>query len=203
MKPKTTALLLLSIVVFVTGNAVTFSQQGSGSSRTDPPRATRPQTPEEFYSSFWSFIVKKDAAYNTWNVIKLETSAEGVENPHSTTSQTYANKVAADDSKELPMGSILIREDYDANRKRQSISVMYRIKDYDKDHGNWYWIKYLENGTVARGSDNKPIAGKVASCIECHGKASGKDFVFSNDVADSKPESKPSEKPDSATEPKE
>lgn len=136
MKPKTSALLLLSIVVFVTGNTVTFSQQGSGSSRTDPPRATRPQTPEEFFSSFWSFVVKKDAAYNTWNVIKPETSAEGVENPHSTISKTYANKVAADDSKELPMGSILIREDYDANRKRQSISVMYRIKDYDKDHGN-------------------------------------------------------------------
>lgn len=203
MKQKTAALLLLSIVVLVTGNTVTFSQQGSGSSRTDPPRSTRPQTPDEFYSSFWSFIVKKDAAYNTWAVIKPDASAEGVENPHSASSKTYANKVAAEDSKGLPMGSILIREDYDANRKRQSISVMYRIKDYDKDHGNWYWIKYLENGTVARGTDNKPIAGKVTSCIECHGKAGGKDLVFSNDVADSKPESKPSENPNSATKPKE
>ncbi|MBS1985405.1 MAG: cytochrome P460 family protein [Bdellovibrionales bacterium] len=203
MKSKTTA-MLLSIVVLIAGwNTVTFSQQGSGSSRTDPQRATRPQTPEEFYSSFWSFIVKKDAAYNTWNVIKPESLAEGVENPHSTISKTYASKSAADDPKEFPMGSILIREDYDANRKRQSISVMYRIKDYDKDHGNWYWIKYLENGTVARGTDNKAIAGKVTTCIECHGKARGKDFVFSNDLAEGKPEPKPSEKSDSAAKPKE
>ena len=81
----------------------------------------------------------------------------------------------------LPIGSILVREDHDENGKRQSISVIYRVKDYDKDHGNWYWLKYLENGSVVRGPENKAVAGKVASCIECHAKANDTDFVFSND----------------------
>lgn len=202
MKPKTAAFLFGVVVLAMGWNKATFSQ-GSGSSRTDPPRTTRPQTPDEFHSSFWNHIVKKDAAYNTWDKITSDRPLEGVENPHGTTSKTYANKVAADDSKSLPNGSVLVREDYDANRKRQSISVLYRVKDYDKDHGNWYWIKYLENGTVARGADDKPIAGKVGSCIECHGKAGGKDFVFSNDLPAIKPESTPSEKSDSAAKPKE
>lgn len=169
-------------LVLVVGWATVALSQGSGSSRVDAPRATRPQTPDEFHASFWNHIVKQDAAYNTWKVLSREKSEDGVENPHSTVSQTYANKIAADDPQNLPIGSILVREDYDDQRKRLSISVMYRVKAYDKDHGNWYWIKYLESGSVARGTHNKGVAGKVTSCSDCHGKAQGKDFVFSNDV---------------------
>ncbi len=181
-------------LVLVAGwTAVAFSQ-GSGSSRVDAPRATRPQTPDEFHSAFWSHIVKPGAAYNTWKALAREKTDDGVENPHSTVSQTYANKVAADDPKNLPIGSVLVREDYDDKRKRLSISVMYRVKAYDKDHGNWYWIKYLENGAVARGKDNKPVAGKVASCSDCHAKATGKDFAFSNDVPQGEQDAKPDDK---------
>jgi hypothetical protein len=157
--------------------------QGSGSSRSDRPRATRPQTPNEFHQTFWEYIVKKDAAYNTWKELSRAVPAEDVENPHGSDSATHANKVAAANPRNLPVGSILVREDYDEKRHRVSISVLYRVKDFDKQHGNWYWIKYLENGSVARNADRRMIAGTVASCIECHSKAGGRDFVFSNDVA--------------------
>jgi hypothetical protein len=167
--------------------------QGSGSSRTDSPRAiqsqtARPQTPDEFYSSFWNHIVKKDAAYNTWKSLAREMADVGIENPHSNVSRTYANKIAADDAKALPIGSILVREDYDDKGKRKSISVMYRVKDYDKEHGNWYWFQYQENGSIMRDVGKKAIAGKVTSCIECHVKANGKDFTFSNDTIGTKQE---------------
>ena len=160
-----------------------YSQQaGSGSSRSDPARATRPQTPEEFYDTFWRYLVKKDAAYNTWKSLDHEPPKEEVENPHGSVSRTYANEVAAKDPENLPFGSILVREDYDDKRKRQSISVLYRVKDYDKEHGNWYYLRFTETGAVKKGQDNKSLAGKVTSCIECHAKASGKDFVFANDA---------------------
>lgn len=185
---------LIAVAVLTGWSAVALSQ-GSGSSRTDSPKAiqsqtSRPQTPDEFYRSFWSHIVKKDAAYNTWKSLAREKTEDGIENPHGDTSRTYANKIASDDPTALPNGSILVREDYDDKGKRKSISVMYRVKDYDKDHGNWYWFKYLENGSVARGADNKAIAGKAMSCVDCHAKASGKDFVFSNDTLGSLKESK-------------
>ena len=163
--------------------AIAYSQQaGSGSSRSDPTRATRPQTPEEFHDTFWRYLVKKDAAYNTWKALEHELPKDEVENPHSTVSRTYANEVAAKDPEKLPLGSILVREDYDDKRKRQSVSVLYRVKDYDKEHGNWYYLRFTETGAIMKGQDTKPLAGKVASCIECHAKASGKDFVFSNDA---------------------
>ena len=195
--------LSVLVVGLVAGWSTVALSQGSGSSRTDPPRATRPQTPEEFYSSFWSYLVKKDAAYNTWKDINRGKTDDGIENPHGNISKTYVNKIAADDLVNLPAGSILVREDYDDKRKRQSISILYRIADYDKEHGNWYWIKYQENGTVVRGSDQKAIAGKVAACIECHQKANGKDFVFSNDVINAQPDTKHSDKPGEPAKPKE
>lgn len=190
MIPKSSHVLvgLFAVGTFTVLTAAVFSQ-GSGSSRTDSPKAvqaqtSRPQTPEEFYSSFWNHIVKKDVAYNTWKSISREKTDDGVENRHGSTSRTYANKVAADDTKTLPNGSILVREDYNDKGKRTSISVMYRVKDYDKDHGNWYWLTYAESGAIVRDDGKKAIAGKVTSCIDCHAKASGKDFVFSNDVMD-------------------
>ena len=202
--PSKTAMLTVSLIAsaIVTGWSTVALSQGSGSSRTDSPRSVqaqtaRPQTPEDFYSSFWNHLVKKDAAYNTWKSLAREKKTDdGVENPHSSVSRTYVNKIATDDAKALPIGSILVREDYDDKGKRKSISVMYRVKDYDKDHGNWYWLKYQENGSIVRDAGNKAIAGKVASCIECHAKANGKDFAFSNDTLDTTLKSKSDDQSD-------
>lgn len=182
--PRAIAVLFAVTVVLATcrGPFAISQDDGSGSSRSDPSRATRPQTPAEFYNSFWRYIVKRDAAYNTWKVLAREPTEDGIENPHSTISKTYVDKVGSANSANLPNESILVREDYDSEKKRQSISVMYRVKDYDKVHGNWYWIKYLEDGSVARSSDGKTLAGKITSCIQCHAKAKGQDFVFSNDT---------------------
>ena len=188
----------LSTAVVLSGRSVALSQ-GSGSSRTTPPRATRPPTPEEFYDSFWRHIVKPDAAYNTWTVFQWDKPDDMLENPHGTFSKTYANKIAADDPAKLPIGSVLVREDYDAKRKRLSISVMYRVKDYDPAHVNWYWMQFTENGEIARTPEKegkKPIAGKVSSCSNCHAKAPGKDFVFSNLLPKNAP--KPLEDPEGA-----
>jgi cytochrome c553 len=193
MRFRRASLCIVATTLVVAGwmTSQAFSQ-GSGSSRTEqpragriiePPRASRPQTQEEFVDTFWRFIVKKDAAYNTWQVLKRENAEDSIDNPHGEFTKTYANKVAADNPTGLPDGSILVREDYDTDQKRVSISVMYRVKDYYKEHGNWYWMKFLENGTAARTSKedgNKLVAGKVTSCVACHAKATGKDFVFSN-----------------------
>lgn len=202
--PLKSTILSASLIALpiLTGWSTVALSQGSGSSRTDSPKAiqsqtARPQTPEEFYSSFWGHIVKKDAAYNTWKSLARQKADDGIENPHGDISRTYANKIASDDATALPNGSILVREDYDDKGKRKSISVMYRVKDYDKDHGNWYWFTYQENGSIARNTEKKAIAGKVASCVDCHTKANGKDFVFSNDTLGISNESKVDDQPTS------
>lgn len=163
----------------------TSAQEGSGSSRTSPQRATRPMTPDEFYQSFWKHLTKPESSYKKWGSLTEKKGLRASQDPHGEFVQTFANKIAIEGHTSLPNGAVLVAENYDKDKKLRDISVMYRSKGADPQHNDWYWLKYLPDGSIARTSEKegkKPMAGKVAtSCIECHSKAAGKDFVYSND----------------------
>jgi hypothetical protein len=166
--------------------------QGSGSSRASPPRETRPPTPEEFHVGFWKYLNRTESPYKKWAGLPGKSGMQKGEDPHGEFTKTYLNKVVADDFDRLPLGAIVVTENYEKDKKTlKDITVMYRSKGADPKHNDWYWLKYLPNGSIARTSEKegkKPIAGKVASCIDCHTKAGGSDFLFSNDA---EPEPKP------------
>ncbi len=159
--------------------------QGSGSSRAAPPRATRPPTPEEFYQNFWKHLNRKELPYTKWSGFAGKESPQKGESPHGAFTKTFINKAAADDPQKLAYGTILVTENYaDDEKTLQNITVMYRYKGTDPKHNDWYWLKYNPDGTIARTPEKegkKAIAGKVASCIDCHTRAGGGDYVFSND----------------------
>jgi hypothetical protein len=183
-------LYLVAAVLIVLAFQSPARPQGSGSSRSSPPRATRPPTPEEFYTTFWQHIVRQDAPFTKWRSL---TGKEGpvVDSPHGAFVRIYANKAASDSPNALPMGAVIVADNYDKDKKRTDITVMYRVKGTDPKHNDWYWFKYLPDGSIARTSEKegkKAIAGKVTMCIDCHSRAGGSDFVFSND------EEKPNEK---------
>jgi hypothetical protein len=161
------------------------AQEGSGSRRASPPRATRPMTPDEFYAAFWKHIVRQESPYTKWGSLPGKEGLREGKTPHGDSVRAYANKTAIDNPGGLPYGTILVTENYGEDKQTlKDITVMYRVKGTDPQHGDWYWLKYLSDGSIARTPDKKPIAGKVASCIECHSKAAGKDLVFSNDPSE-------------------
>jgi cytochrome P460 len=159
--------------------------QGSGSSRLSSPARQRPRTAEEFQRELWQYIARGNASYRTWAAWPNEEGFQEGEPPHGAFVKTYANSIAAKDATTLPYGSILVNEDYDQDQKiLKSVSVMYSVNGTDPKNRDWYWLKYLPNGMVARSSADqggKPLAGKVKSCIDCHRKAGGNDLVYSND----------------------
>jgi hypothetical protein len=183
-----TACLLAGVVFLLLRQSIS-AQEGSGSSRAAPPRATRPQTPDEFFASFWKHLNKPENPYKKWESLPGKKGLREGAAPHGEFVGTYANKTASGDPKALPYGSILVTENYDKDKRTlKDITVMYRSKGADAQHGDWYWLKYLPDGSIARTSEKegkKPIAGKVASCIDCHSKAAGKDLVYVNDPDDS------------------
>ncbi len=56
-----------------------------------------------------------------------------------------------------------------------AVTVMYRVKGYDSDAGDWFWAKYKADGSIEK-------EGKVAGCIGCHTAAIGNDWIFTGPV---------------------
>ena len=63
-----------------------------------------------------------------------------------------------------------------------AVTVMFkRGAGYNPEADDWFWVKYLPDGSLDRTPGNVPMAGRVQGCIQCHQDASGDDFVFMHD----------------------
>jgi len=65
-------------------------------------------------------------------------------------------------------------------------TVMFRREaGYDPDDQDWFWVKYLPDGTLDKTPNGMQMAGMVAKgadtgCISCH-QGAGDDMVFTTD----------------------
>lgn len=135
------------------------------------------------YDLLWSWLQR--ANYRKWNGTdgKAPDLQKG-ESPHGALIKTYVNERAATDLKNLPSGSVIVKENYSPNRKLMAITVMQRSKGYDPKHGDWYYAKYMPNGKIATTPPEMksiPVAGRFKMCIDCHSGAAGGDHAFLND----------------------
>lgn len=75
----------------------------------------------------------------------------------------------------------------DPNAFLEAVTVMYkRERGYDTDNDDWFWVKYLADGTLDKNPAGMQLAGRVAKgkptgCIACHTAAPGGDMVFNHD----------------------
>ncbi len=51
---------------------------------------------------------------------------------------------------------------------------MYKVKGYNPKAGDWYWVKYGTDGSVAK-------AGKPKGCVSCHSGAEDNDYILVHD----------------------
>jgi len=67
-----------------------------------------------------------------------------------------------------------------------AITVMVQMPEgYDPDNNDWFYARYDPDGMVSM-KNSMALAGRVgdgttASCIGCHAKAGGGDYIFTND----------------------
>ena len=74
----------------------------------------------------------------------------------------------------------------DPEKHLKAITVMYKRAGYDPDNKDWFWAKYLPDGSLDKNPKGLQLAGRVAKgakagCIACHTAAPGGDLVFTND----------------------
>ena len=172
---------------------------------------------KKFAGQFWNYLLSNN--YKNWSPVPGKTvdhfSAPdfsgqnlSLQSPHGTLLKTYMNRTAAGDPGSLPVGSVVIMENYRPDKSLQSISVMYRTKGFNPKANDWYWANYNPDGSVSSSADvpvaddqlitidangieqtltSSPTApvtklmGRATSCIQCHKQSGGSDLVFFND----------------------
>lgn len=98
--------------------------------------------------------------------------------PHGALLTTFVNNAAyfsIKKKKGMSAGSIVVKENYSADKKFAALSVMYKIKGYSPEGGDWFWAKYSPDGKVE-------ASGKVKGCIDCHAKRKNNDYIFTGET---------------------
>lgn len=76
----------------------------------------------------------------------------------------------------------------DPGKHLGAITVMFRREHgYDHEDQDWFWVKFLPDGSLDKNPKGMQLAGKVAKgadvgCIACHSGAGGDDFLFTTDA---------------------
>ena len=135
----------------------------------------------EFAAMIWKYLEKSDYR-SKWT--RWPEGADGFtegKSPHGAFLKVYVNDVAAKSAKDPAYQSVIVKENYDKDRKLVALTPMIRVREgYDPDHKDWYYAKFKPDGTLFA-KDEVKLAGKVKGCIDCHAKAKGKDYLFTND----------------------
>lgn len=64
-----------------------------------------------------------------------------------------------------------------------AVTIMFRrADDYAPDTGNWFWAKYLPDGSLDQTPDGTLLAGMAQGCISCHASAEGDDYLFTTNA---------------------
>jgi len=95
----------------------------------------------------YNFITKAKPNYSQWNLLPGTKELSPAKAPHGALGSVYINTIALDsmkDEKGMPDGSIIVMENYTDDKKLEGCAVMYKIKDYNPEAGDWFWVKYSD-----------------------------------------------------------
>jgi len=146
-----------------------------------------------FAEDLWDVLLASD--YTAWPM-RSEISIGG--SPHGAYVRLYYNTVhvgSDDDHYHVivkdnfggPENPTLDEVTADPEAYLGAITVMVqREPGYDSDNDDWYWVKYLADGSLDVNANGVALAGRVAKgaetgCIACHTSAGRGDYLFTND----------------------
>lgn len=123
-------------------------------------------------AKFYVYLTQ-DTPYRSWVVRPGKTELAPGKEPHGAFITTYVNPAALGaivSRSGMAFGSLLVAENYTAQKKISGLMVMLKIKGYNPQGGDWYWFHYDARGSVL-------AEGRVASCIKCHRTINEKEYV--------------------------
>jgi hypothetical protein len=110
--------------------------------------------------------------YASWPGLK---GMQQGQSPHGKYHEIYINSTLASAlpiaDRIAPDGAIVVKENFGADKKLASLTVMAKAKGYNPEYGDWFWAAYDPQGKVL-------IEGKVEGCYECHAGMKDNDFLI-------------------------
>ncbi len=143
------------------------------------------KVPPEIAAELWSLIQTENYREH-WKMWPGKEALYKGSRPHGALLTTYVNSTGYDavvkKENQLPPGTIIVMENYMPDKTLGAILVMYNLPGFDREHGNWFWVKYAPDGkpmTMEKDGETMTLAGKVPDCIECHtASSSGIQFIM-------------------------
>ena len=122
----------------------------------------------------WEYI-SKTSPYTQWKFWDDHQGMLEGNEPHGSFNKVYVNdKTYNSSSAPAEYGSIVVKENYNKRKKLKAITVMYKVKGYNPDVGDWFWVRYSTRGKA------KPY-GKPKGCVSCHTGNADNDFIYVHD----------------------
>ncbi len=137
------------------------------------PSETQIALPGADANKLYDYITKYKH-YASWELLPGKGQFYKGKEPHGSLLTTYVNSPASDAVKKkekMADTSMIVMENYTADKRLDALTVMYKIKGYNPSAGNWFWAKYDPQGQVI-------ASGKVDACIGCHGKMKDEDYIY-------------------------
>jgi hypothetical protein len=146
--------------------------------QTDIDLKTSVERPQANGVSVIAYITEmKD--YRQWPFFPNKGTLYPGKHPHGSLLVTYVSPetliALQNNEARLPDGTIIVKENYNLQKKLQTTTVMYRIDGYNPENGDWFWLEYTPDQTVLK-------EGKAEGCINCHRAVKSNDWIFSGPV---------------------
>jgi hypothetical protein len=140
---------------------------------TSACEVTQTEKPEVDAEALWTHI-SSETPYKEWSLWP-GTGEYSEATVHASYVTTYVNDVAKKAIEEkrgtLPDGTIIVKENYKADKTLGAIAVMKKVEGYNPEVNDWYFAKYKPNGEVDKEE-------KISKCTGCHGAVSENDYIY-------------------------
>lgn len=160
----------------------------AGSAQAAPPFG-EPQD-VDYAKMLWTTMV--DAGYAGKDSIQSRPYTG--QHPHGAILDTFEGQIALDGK----LHHIIVKRNYggegvsiatvsnDRAKYLKAVTVMLKRPGYDPETKDWFWAKYLPDGSLDKNPAGMMLAGKIAKgkpagCIACHTAAPGGDMMYLHD----------------------
>jgi len=143
-----------------------------------------------FGKKLWNSLVRNNLVGNN----RFMSRPYQGQHPHGAILDTMEGTLTIDGQE----GAVIVKHNYggegvsidavanDPDAYLGAVTVMFQRDGYDSDNNDWFWAKYLPDGSFDTNAKDMKLVGRVAKgmsqgCIACHSGAPGNDLVFIND----------------------